>query len=155
MPKICSNYVQMQTRLHMSCIEMDVLSCDWTYDAPKISLVLVWIVTFPLKTKQPLILNLYCPICVELEWNSEKLYTVYGIIITRYRYLVNTRNYPSLTIQFFVRHGPFDIQGGGGGGAWVFGPGQNIFFGQNRSKFIFFAGPSGRIIFFHNRKLHL
>ena len=27
-----------------------------------------------------------------------------------------------------------------GGGAWVFGPGQNIFFGQNRSKIIFFAG---------------
>ena len=46
-----------------------------------------------------------------------------------------------------VRHGPFEIQGGGGG-AWVFGPSQNIFFGQNRSKIIFFAGPSGRIIFF-------
>ena len=27
----------MQTRLHMSCIEMDVLPCDWAYDAPKIS----------------------------------------------------------------------------------------------------------------------
>ena len=27
----------MQTRLHMSCIEMDVLSCDWAYDAPKMS----------------------------------------------------------------------------------------------------------------------
>ena len=48
-----------------------------------------------------------------------------------------------------IRHGPFDIQGGG---AWIFGPGKNIFFGQNRSKIIFFAGPSGRIIFFHNRK---
>ena len=35
-----------------------------------------------------------------------------------------------------------------GGGAWVFGPGQNIFFWQKRSKIIFFAGPSGRIIFF-------
>ena len=48
-----------------------------------------------------------------------------------------------------LRHGPFDIQGG----AWVFGPGKNIFFGQNRSKIIFFAGPSGRIIFFYNQKL--
>ena len=35
-----------------------------------------------------------------------------------------------------------------GGGAWVFGPGQNIFFGQNWSKIIFFAGPLGRIMFF-------
>ena len=52
-----------------------------------------------------------------------------------------------------LRHSPFDIQGGGGG-AWVFCPGQDIFFGQNRSKIIFFAGK-GRIIFFHNQKLHL
>ena len=37
MPKLCSNYVQMQTRLHMSCIEMDVLPYDWEYDAPKSS----------------------------------------------------------------------------------------------------------------------
>ena len=44
-----------------------------------------------------------------------------------------------------IRHGPFDIQGGG---AWVFGPGQNISFGKNRSKVIFFAGSPGRIIFF-------
>ena len=36
----------------------------------------------------------------------------------------------------------------GGGGAWVFGLGQDIFFGQNWSKIIFFAGPSDRIIFF-------
>ena len=34
------------------------------------------------------------------------------------------------------------------GGAWDFGLGRKIFFGQYRSKFIFFAGPSGRIIFF-------
>ena len=37
---------------------------------------------------------------------------------------------------------------GGGGGAWVFGPGQDIFFAQNRIKIIFFDGPSGRIILF-------
>ena len=45
----------------------------------------------------------------------------------------------------------------GGGGAWVFGPSQNIFFGQNRSKIIFFAGPSAKagLFFFHNQKLHL
>ena len=36
-----------------------------------------------------------------------------------------------------VRHGPFDIQGGG---AWPFGSGRGFFFGQNRSKIIFFAG---------------
>ena len=48
-----------------------------------------------------------------------------------------------------IRHGQFDIQGGG---AWVFGPGQNIFLRQNRSKIIFFAGPSGRIIFFSEPK---
>ena len=36
------------------------------------------------------------------------------------------------------RHGPFDIQGGGGGlGFWS---GPRYFFGQNRSKIIFFAG---------------
>ena len=44
-----------------------------------------------------------------------------------------------------LRHGPFDILGGG---AWDLGLGRIIFFGQYRSKFIFFAGPSGRIIFF-------
>ena len=27
----------MQTRLHMSCIEMDVLPCDWAYVAQKMS----------------------------------------------------------------------------------------------------------------------
>ena len=32
MPKLCSN-----ARLHMSCIEMDVLTCDWAYGAPKMS----------------------------------------------------------------------------------------------------------------------
>ena len=49
------------------------------------------------------------------------------------------------------RHGPFDILGGGGLG---FRSGPEIFFWtQYRSKVIFFAGPSGRIIFFHNQKL--
>ena len=49
--------------------------------------------------------------------------------------------------RILLRHGPFDIQGGGG--AWVFDLGQDIFFfRQNRSKIIFFAGPSGRIIIF-------
>ena len=27
----------MQTRLHMPVIEMDVLPCDWAYDAPTMS----------------------------------------------------------------------------------------------------------------------
>ena len=43
-----------------------------------------------------------------------------------------------------LRHGPFDILGGG----WDLCLGREIFFGQYRSKVIFFAGPSGRIIFF-------
>ena len=55
------------------------------------------------------------------------------------------RNQETLPVQGIVRHGPFDILGGG---AWDLGPGQKIFFGQYRSKIIFFAGPSGRIIFF-------
>ena len=44
-------------------------------------------------------------------------------------------------------------QGGGGGLGFLVRP--KYFFGQNRSKIIFFAGPSGRIIIFRNRKLHL
>ena len=44
-----------------------------------------------------------------------------------------------------LRHGPFDILGGG---AWDLSLGRKFFFGQYRSKVIFFAGPSGRIIFF-------
>ena len=43
-----------------------------------------------------------------------------------------------------LRHGPFDILGGG---AWDLCLGRKIFFGQYRSKVIFFAGPLGRIIF--------
>ena len=44
-----------------------------------------------------------------------------------------------------LRHGPFDILGGGPGTyVWA----RIFFFGQYRSKVIFFAGPSGRIIFF-------
>ena len=45
-----------------------------------------------------------------------------------------------------IRHGPFDILGGGGG-AWDLCLGRKFFFGQYRSKVIFFPGPSGRIIF--------
>ena len=44
-----------------------------------------------------------------------------------------------------VRHGQFDIQGGGG--AWTFGRGR-IFFRTKWQQDYFFAGPSGRIIFF-------
>ena len=46
---------------------------------------------------------------------------------------------------FLIRHGPFDIQGGGLG---FLVRAKIFFFRQNRSKIIFFAGPSGRIIFF-------
>ena len=47
---------------------------------------------------------------------------------------------------YLIRHGPFDILGGGGAGILVWA--GIFFFGQYRSKIIFFAGPSGRIIFF-------
>ena len=39
---------------------------------------------------------------------------------------------------------------GGGGGGWDLCVGRKFFFGQYRSKVIFFAGPSGRIISFTN-----
>ena len=42
----------------------------------------------------------------------------------------------------------FIFGGGGGGGGWDLCLGQKIFFGQYRSKVIFFAGTLGRIIFF-------
>ena len=51
-----------------------------------------------------------------------------------------------------IRHGPFDILGGG---AWNFFPGQEIFFRQFWSKIIFFAGPSGRIIFFITKSYNI
>ena len=57
-----------------------------------------------------------------------------------------------IPLHLTLRHGPFDIQGGGGG-AWVLGPGQDIFF-RTKSEQDFFSGPSGRC-FFHSRKLHL
>ena len=73
-----------------------------------VSLVLVWTVTFPLKkTKQPLILNLYRPICVKFEWNSEKLYMVFGFIITRYlsrKYQKLSQSYYTVFRQGFAPH---------------------------------------------------
>ena len=50
-----------------------------------------------------------------------------------------------------VRHGPFDILGE----AWNFFPGQEFFFRQFWSKIIFFAGPSGRIIFFITKSYNI
>ena len=40
-----------------------------------------------------------------------------------------------------------------GGGAWVFGPGQDIFFGQNRI-IIFFSQPKAFITYRLSRQLH-
>ena len=51
-----------------------------------------------------------------------------------------------ITVNIHLRYGPFDIHGGGG--AWDLCLGRKIFFRQYRRKVIFFAGPSGRIIFF-------
>ena len=93
----------MQTRLHMSCIEMDVLLGYWAYDAQKMSWthlkVFCWFGQCHSlwKTKQPLISNLYCPICVEFEWNSEKLNMVYVIIITRYL----SRRYQKVSLFYY------------------------------------------------------
>ena len=93
----------MQTRLHMSCIEMDVLPCDWAYDAPKISWTHIkscagldndneatsHIALFVLSLIETQKKN--CTWCmVSLSWDT-------------CTYLVNTRKYPSLTIQFFVK----------------------------------------------------
>ena len=44
----------------------------------------------------------------------------------------------SVALLVEIRHGPFDIQGGGGKGLWFL----------VRAKIFFFAGPSGQIIFF-------
>ena len=55
------------------------------------------------KTKQPIILNLYCPICVEIEWNSDKLYMVYGIVITRHlsrKYQTLSQSYYTVFVRF-------------------------------------------------------
>ena len=71
--------------------------------------------------------------------------TTFLDLIARIWYLFKITRKPS-NQPYTFRHSPFDIQGGGG--AWVFGQGQDIFFGQNRSKIFFFTGTSGRIIFF-------
>ena len=54
------------------------------------------------KTKQPLILNLYCPICVEFELMKLRK-IIHGVwSLSRDTYLVNTRNYPSLVLPHSV-----------------------------------------------------
>ena len=56
-----------------------------------------------------------------------------------------------MQVQQF-RHGPFDIQGGG---AWVFGPGQDIFSDKIGARLFFSQALRAGLFFFHNRKLHL
>ena len=88
MPKLCSNYVQMQTRLHMSCIEMDVLPCDWAYDAQKMN----WAhyscagldSDIPSENEATSHIEFILPYLCWVWMNLRKLNMVYGIIITRY-----------------------------------------------------------------------
>ena len=101
MPKLCSNDVQMQTRLHMSCIEIDDLLCNWGYDAPKMG----WThkscagldSDISSEKRSNLSYWIYTALFVLSLNETQKNYT-WGIVITRY-----TRNYPSHTIQFFVK----------------------------------------------------
>ena len=51
-----------------------------------------------------------------------------------------------------IRHGPFDIQGGGGLGFWS---GPRYFFQTKSEQDYFFRRPFGPDFFFHNKKLHL
>ena len=46
---------------------------------------------------------------------------------------------------YIIRHGPFDIQGGGGLGFWSR---PSYFFRKKLEQGYFSVGPSGRIIFF-------
>ena len=68
-----------------------------------ISLVLVWTVTFPLKNEATsqieFILPYLCWVWMKLRKIIHDVYYHFHEMCT---YLVNTRNYPSLTIQFFV-----------------------------------------------------
>ena len=64
----------------------------------------------------------------------------------------NPCNNDSLERSPSIRHGPFDIQGGG---AWNFGPGREFFFQTKSERDYFFRRPFGPDYFFHNQKLHL
>ena len=101
MPKLCSNCVQIQRRLHMSCIEMDVLP----YDAPKMS----WThkscagldSDIPSEKRSNLSYWIYIALFVLSLNETQKNYTWCMVSLSRVTYLVNTRNYP--TEQFFVQ----------------------------------------------------
>ena len=51
-----------------------------------------------------------------------------------------------------VRHGPFDIQGGG---AWVFGPGQDIFSDKIRARLFFLRHFGPDYFFFITKSLNI
>ena len=50
-----------------------------------------------------------------------------------------------------VRHGPFDIQGGGRG-AWVFGPGQDIFSDKIGARLFFSPALRAGLFFFITKR---
>ena len=105
--KLCLNDVQIQTRLHMSCIEMDVLPCDWANDAPKMS----WThkscagldSDIPSEKRSNPPYWIYIALFVLSFNETQKSYTWCMVSLSLDTYIVNTRNYPSLNIQFFVK----------------------------------------------------
>ena len=86
----------MQKRLHMSCFEMDVLPCDWAYDAPKMS----WThktcagldSDFPSEKRSNLSYWIYIALIVLSLNETQKNYTWCMASLSWDTYLVNTRN---------------------------------------------------------------
>ena len=98
----------MQTRLHMSCIEMGVLTCDLAYDAQKMTWTRKSCACLDSdipseKKRSNLSYWIYIDLFVLSLNETQKNYIWCLVSLSRDTYLVNTRNYPSLTIQFFVK----------------------------------------------------
>ena len=83
----------------MSCIEMDVLPCDWTYDAPKISLVLVWIVTFPLKNEATSHIEFVLPYLCRIRMKLRKI--IHGVWY-HYHEILISRKYQKLSQSYYT-----------------------------------------------------
>ena len=101
--KLCSKF--MQTRFHMSYIEMDVIPCDWAYDAPKMS----WThkscagldSDIPSEKRNNLAYCTYIALFVLSLNETQKNYTWCMVSLSRDTYLVNTRTIPVLL--YFVK----------------------------------------------------
>ena len=88
MPKLCSNYAQMQTRLHNCWTHKFCAGLDSDIPSEKRSNLSYWI---------------YFALFVLSLNETQKNYTWCMVSLSRDTYLVNTRNHPSLTLQFFVK----------------------------------------------------